>query len=185
MSDTTTAAPEDRFVGLAYPVVKVRYAGPTDTQGTRYIATLRRVRHIEHYDYALEGRANAYNAAWACWTKYQNGLPEVFRDDDQRQRVLVPGDLDADSYTFTVVPAGLLAPPTTDDTWKTPTPVTRTDYPGAPCPGDRFGWVICGPGGGHMTEPYRDKARAEELLAAYAPEAHIAHVSLIWPEVQS
>ena len=108
-ADTFTDAPapvsQDEFVGLAFPVIRVRYAGPTGNSGSRYIATLRGVRHTEHYDYALSGPANAYNAAAACWAKYR-GLQAVAYPDDEQPRVFVPGDLDADSYSFTVVPAG-------------------------------------------------------------------------------
>jgi hypothetical protein len=91
---------------MAFPVVRVRYAGPTDYRGARYIATLRGVRVIDGYDYALDGPRNAYNAARACWEKYRS--QPAFAGDDQ-QRVFIPGDLDADSYAFTVVPAGFLS----------------------------------------------------------------------------
>jgi hypothetical protein len=98
---------QDSFVGMAFPVVRVRYAGPTNYRGARYIATLRGVRVIDGYDHALDGSRNAYNAARACWQKYRAQHEEAFAGDDQ-ERVFIPGDLDAASYAFTVVPAGFL-----------------------------------------------------------------------------
>jgi len=99
----------ERFSGLAFPVITVRYAGPTDHRGSRYIATLRGVRHTEHYDDALDGPGNARNAAVACWQKYRDSLPREYFDPDDQERVLIPGDLNASSYAFTVVPAGFLS----------------------------------------------------------------------------
>ncbi len=98
----------DSLVGLAFPVVRVRYAGPTDYRGARYIATLRGVRVIEGYDYAHDGSRNAYAAAVACWNKYRDQHAEAYAGDEQ-ERVFIPGDLDADSYAFTVVPSGFLS----------------------------------------------------------------------------
>jgi hypothetical protein len=103
-----TATETDSLVGLAFPVIRVRYAGPTNYRGSRYIATLRGVRHTEHYNYAEDGSRNAFNAAVACWQKYRQAHEEAFRGDEQ-PRVFIPGDLDADAYAFTVVPAGFLA----------------------------------------------------------------------------
>ena len=97
----------ERFSGLAFPVIRVRYAGPTDHRGSRYIATLRGTRHTEHYDYALDGPDNARNAAAECWKKYREALPAEWRND--QDYVLIPGDLDANSYAFTVVPTGFLS----------------------------------------------------------------------------
>ncbi len=101
-----TVAPD--LTGLSFPVIKVRYAGPTDYRGSRYIATLRGVRHTESYDHALDGSRNAANAARACWAKYREQHAEAFAGDEQ-PRVFIPGDLDADSYAYTVVPAGFLS----------------------------------------------------------------------------
>lgn len=98
---------QDTLIGLAFPVVKVRYAGPTNTRGSRYIATLRGERVSVSFDYALSASENAYRAAVACWDKYRNAHAEAYEGDEQ-ERVFIPGDLDADSYAFTIVPAGFL-----------------------------------------------------------------------------
>src|SRR5690348_7534971 len=90
MTSTANARPQDSLVGLAFPVIRVRYAGPTNYRGSRYIATLRGVRHTEHYDYALDGSRNAYNAAAACWDKYRAEHVGAYAGDDQ-VRVFIPG----------------------------------------------------------------------------------------------
>ena len=94
-----------KFVGLAFPVVKVRFAGPTDTRGSRYIATCRGVRATHSYDHALSGSENAYRAACKCWGAYQTSSMVNIADDP---RIFIPGDLSADAYAFTVVPAAFL-----------------------------------------------------------------------------
>jgi hypothetical protein len=103
-----TASPQDSLVGLAFPVIRVRYAGPTDHRGARYIATLRGVRHTEHYDDALDASRNAYNAAAACWETYRFRYSEAWASDTT-PRVLVPGDLSESEYSFTVIPASYFA----------------------------------------------------------------------------
>ena len=106
MSDNSQGP--DRFVGLAFPVIRVRYAGPTDFRGSRYIATLRGVRLTQSYDYALSGPANAYCAAVQCWDKYRAQHAEAYKGDEQA-RVFIPGDLDANSYAYLVVPEGFVS----------------------------------------------------------------------------
>jgi hypothetical protein len=105
---TTATMLTKSLTGLAFPVVRVRYHGPTDRGSRYYIATLRGVRYTESYDYALSGNSNALNAAVECWNKYRAEHEETFRGDEQ-PRVFIPGDLDADSYAFTIVPAGFLS----------------------------------------------------------------------------
>lgn len=107
MPATTKQATQDSLIGLAFPVIRVRYAGPTDHRGARYIATLHGVRHVEHYDYALKGNVNAFNAAANVWRKYREQHAEFYQGDDQ-PRLFIPGDLAADSYCYTVVPSGFL-----------------------------------------------------------------------------
>lgn len=116
---------QDAFVGLAFPVIRVRFAGPTDHRGSRYIATLRGVRHVEHYDHALDSSRNAYNAAAACWERYRFAHSEACQGDTT-PRVLVPGDLDQEHYSFTVVPAAYLG---------TPAPASPAPAAPAPAPG--------------------------------------------------
>ena len=101
---------QESLVGFAFPVVKVRFAGPTNYKGSRYIATLRGVRHTEHYDHALSGSQNAYNAAEAVYAKYRQTHAEAFEHDTQ-ERILIPGDLDDSSYAFTIVPVSFVALP--------------------------------------------------------------------------
>jgi len=97
---------QDGLVGVCFPVVKVRFAGPTDYRGSRYIASVRGVRITRSYDHALSGPENAYRAAADCWSEYVSRLSDDYCDPD---RVFVPGDLDADTYAFTVVPVGFLS----------------------------------------------------------------------------
>jgi hypothetical protein len=180
MPVTDTPREQDSFVGLAFPVIRVRYLGPTNHRGSRYVATLRGVRVTVPYDYALDGSRNAYNAAAECWKRYRFRYSNAFEGDTD-PRVFIPGDLTDDSYSFTVVPASYL--PQAPDEAGGPDDaafVKRTDYPGAPLPGDRFGWVVAATSGAHMTEPYRDRERAQELLERFAPDAHLVHVSLVW-----
>ncbi len=96
------------FAGLAFPVIRVRYAGPTDYRGRRYIATLRGVRAIVSYSYELSASENATAAALKVWDKYRALHVEAYAGDEQ-SRVFIPGDLDANSYAFTVVPEGFLS----------------------------------------------------------------------------
>lgn len=104
------------FEGLAFPVVKVRYAGPTDTKGSRWIATMRRdnerlFRATASYNHDLpSGADNALAAARVCYALAlvdSNALGPVKRHVDDY--VSVPGDLDSDTYVFTFVPAELLS----------------------------------------------------------------------------
>ncbi len=99
----------DPYIGLAFPVVRVRYAGPTNSRGSRYVATVRGTRLSRSYDDALSASENAHATAHDCWVKYRAAHADAFAGDDQ-PRVFIPGDLDASSYAFTVVPAGFLQP---------------------------------------------------------------------------
>jgi hypothetical protein len=181
MIDADTAREQDSLVGLAFPVIRVRYLGPTDHRPSRYVATLRGVRVTESYDHALDGGRNAYNAAAERWKRYRFRYSDAFEGDDQ-PRVFIPGDLTDDSYSFTVVPTAFLSDaPEPNDAPEETAAVTRTDYPGAPLPGDRFGWVVAAANGAHMTEPYRDRSRADDLRGSFAPDAHLVHVTLEWP----
>lgn len=194
MSTSDNTAAPDLLDGFTFPVVRVRYAGPTDCRGSRYIATLRGVRHTHDYDHALEGRANAHAAALACWAKYRAGLtPEATAVEEPR--VFVPGDLDANSYSFTVVPVGVLrgvldaaavAAAADDDEAAEPAgavegyAVTRTDYPEAPRPGDEFGWVVATRSGVNVTEPYRSKGFAAAMRDRFHPDSRVARRRLVW-----
>ena len=109
MTSTTAPMDEGALVGLAFPVIRVRYVGPTNHRGSRYIATLRGVRATEQYDDAKGGSENAYSAARSCWAKYKAQHAEAFAGDSHH-RVFIPGDLDDNSYVFTVVPLRFFQP---------------------------------------------------------------------------
>ena len=98
----------DTFRSLAFPVAKVRYAEPTDTQGGRYVAsmyrdserTYRASRPHAHAEQA--GASQAIHAATLCLAK---ALEENNPDAKPADYIAIPGDFSADSYTFTFVPA--------------------------------------------------------------------------------
>ena len=96
---------QESLTGFAFPVIKVRFAGPTNSSGARYIATVRGIRVTTPMDYALNPSENAYRAARKCWGAYQTSLMVNINDDP---RILIPGDLSDDAYAFTVVPTALL-----------------------------------------------------------------------------
>jgi hypothetical protein len=56
---------------------------------------------------ALGGPETARLAARNCWNKYRAQHAEAYAGDEQ-PRAFIPGDLNADSYAFTVVPEGFL-----------------------------------------------------------------------------
>lgn len=97
-----------RLSGRAFPVIRVRYAGPTNHRGSRYIATLGDFRVTWHYAYELSGPENAIRAAYACWLRYRNDRIGSLGFDDS-PRVFIPGDYDATTYAYTVVPEAMLA----------------------------------------------------------------------------
>jgi len=99
----------DTFKHLAFPVIKVRYDGPTDYHGARWIASLDRggdigvIRHMTSYDDGLPaGASNAIVAALACWHKYcaKHNLDDT--------HVAIPGNLDDKHYCFVMVPSYIL-----------------------------------------------------------------------------
>src|SRR5438309_2140569 len=93
---------QETFDPFAFPVVKVRYAGPTNTKGSRWIATLRRdskrtYRATVNYDHAEpSGAQNAIRAAWECWRKARNDLIPAGKNYCT-DYVAIPGDLDANA----------------------------------------------------------------------------------------
>lgn len=96
------------FDGLAFPIVRVRYAGPTNYRGSRWIATMRRdnersYRVVTPYDASLStGTRNAIVAARACWDKARADLGW------DGEYIAIPAELDADTYAFTFVFSGIL-----------------------------------------------------------------------------
>lgn len=107
-ADTCDPGVDERqgdLVGLVFPVIKVRFAGPTNTLGSRYIATCRGIRATHSYDHALSASENAYRAARKCWGAYQtSNMVNITHDP----RLFIPGDLSDDAYAFTAVPAAYL-----------------------------------------------------------------------------
>jgi len=102
------------MAGLAFPVIKVRYNGPTNTRGGGFTGTLRRdgetiARVRKPYDHSTNGPRQAMDVAKATWAKY---LPE-----DDEKRVFIPGEA-GNEYVYVVVPADLLTEQVTGD-WPT------------------------------------------------------------------
>ena len=65
-----------------YPGILVRYAGPTNHRGSRYLATLNDgdrygiIRATESYDHAADVRGNVLAAAWAVRAKLATATRE-------------------------------------------------------------------------------------------------------------
>jgi hypothetical protein len=105
---------QETFRGLAFPVARTRYAGPTNTRGSRYVASIRRdnertYRATVHYDAALSPSENALAAALKCFQaaligNYHDYQSVELEPPSARDYVAVPGDLDANGYSFTFVP---------------------------------------------------------------------------------
>ena len=102
---------DETFSGLAFPVAKVRYTGPTNYRGSRWIATIRRdnertYRVIDPYRSELpSGSVNALDTARACLAKM---LADNHSETSASDYVAIPAELDADTYAFTFVPTYLL-----------------------------------------------------------------------------
>src|SRR5215831_15740136 len=68
---TTKGGTMRNYVGLSFPVIRVRFSGPTDHHGARYVASLRsplgRVQHFEPFHAGPEGPSElAHKAARGC-----------------------------------------------------------------------------------------------------------------------
>lgn len=101
----TRIVTNETFDGLAFPVAKVRYTG------NGYSATI--VWSSEHtfrarvsYDHRIgPGARNAIRAALAAHAKLTAEFPALADEEP----VAVPGDLNANWYTFTFVPSRFFA----------------------------------------------------------------------------
>lgn len=96
----------ETFDSFVFMVARVRFAGPTNTRGSRYIASIRRdnehtYRVTHSYDGALSPSKNASAAAQKCLRK---ALADNPYHDGTISYVAIPGDLSANSYAFTFVP---------------------------------------------------------------------------------
>jgi hypothetical protein len=105
---------QDSFEGITFPLVKVKFAGPTDHRGARWIATLtsgrlggpKSYRVIRPYDYSIGcGATNALPVAqevlrkcFADWSaRTESECPNV------QNFILIPCEIDRDTYGFTVI----------------------------------------------------------------------------------
>jgi hypothetical protein len=111
-AEAITEVTRNRFDGLAFLAVKVRYAGPTDRTGGRWIASLyrdtdRTYRATVGYDDALpSGGTQAVIAAKRALAK---ALADNNPDASVSDYTPVPGDLSADEYVFVFVPTEYLS----------------------------------------------------------------------------
>lgn len=96
-----------RMVGLAFGVIRVRYAGPTDTHGSRLIATIDGTRRIVGYDPAMSSSQNHGAAALVAWKHYRRTGHGSWAADDSPV-VFIPADPGDGSRLYTVVPEGYL-----------------------------------------------------------------------------
>ena len=104
----STKTKQDSLVGLVFPVIRVRFAGPTNTRGSRYIATIRGITATRDYSHELSASENAYRAALKAWNKYQAGHGSMDVEERSQPRLFIPGDFSDNLYTFTVVPIAFL-----------------------------------------------------------------------------
>ena len=86
-----------------FPAVRVKFHGPTDHRGSRYIATeyvsgdyTARVTHP--YDFGLSPQKNALEAARKCHAKVR---AKIGLSSDEF--TLIPGDLSTSEYVFVAV----------------------------------------------------------------------------------
>lgn len=99
-----------RLVGLAFPVIRVRFAGPTDHRGARWIASYHGVRFVQPFHVGPEGPSElAGRAAYCCWRKYVNSRGADMVDDGPR--LMIPGDAGPDEYAYLAVPERFLQSP--------------------------------------------------------------------------
>lgn len=105
MSDISTLSA--RFDGLAFPVAKVTYGGRGYSATIRW-GTEETFRARASYDHAIgPGARNAVRAALKAHEKLIAEHPAL----EDEQHVAVPGDLDANTYTFTFIPERFLSGP--------------------------------------------------------------------------
>lgn len=108
MNEITTTTPD--FETLAFPLIVVKYYGPTDTLGSRYVATLKRyggmsegTRTLARVTVGINGSrelsTQAHDAARAVWAKYGADT-----DGDPTPRAFVPVAMWDGSTGFAVVP---------------------------------------------------------------------------------
>jgi hypothetical protein len=101
-----TSTTSERFDGLAFPVAKVRYTG-NGYSATVYRDRDRTYRAKTSYDPAIGGGARgARPAALKAFAKALADNNGLAREGDY---VAIPGDFNANFYTFTFVPSHFFA----------------------------------------------------------------------------
>lgn len=114
--DTDKPSAPATLEGFAFPLVVVKYHGPTDYRGSRFIATLARhegmgmgrvtlARVTASYDYAATVAAQGLALARAAWDKY--AATREFAQSAS-ESVFVPVDMPDGSNGFVVVPAHMV-----------------------------------------------------------------------------
>lgn len=102
---------QEAFAGFAFPVVRVKYAGPTNSRGSRWIASCRidnerTVRCTLPYRHEVaSGSVNALPAAVECMQRAFAAGSGGWEHPQVADYVAIPGDLSASEYSFTFVPA--------------------------------------------------------------------------------
>lgn len=100
---------QERFYGLAFPIITVKFSGGVWRATMRRDSTLT-VRAQDSYE-GVDGAKGALPAVRKCWEKYleerergmiEAGLTPLTKWDEPS--VMVPGDA-KEGYVFTVVPA--------------------------------------------------------------------------------
>lgn len=102
---------EELLYGLAFPIIRVRYSGPTNNRGSRWFASIKHGDELTRASDSFEderGRRNHFAVARACWAKYRAQHSEAFEGDED-ERVFIPGNAGPDEYVFTVVPRAFLS----------------------------------------------------------------------------
>lgn len=96
-----------RLAGLAFPVIRVRFAGPTDHRGARWIASYRGTRVTVPFHTGPDSPTKyAARAAYWCWLRHRAEHLADLPDDGPR--VMIPGDAGPDEYAYLAVPERFL-----------------------------------------------------------------------------
>jgi hypothetical protein len=108
----------DALVGYAFPLIVVKYYGPTDARGSRYVATLKRYggmsegtviesRRSAPFRYDMGTSEQSMALVRECWARYIAPGRDGKATDDVA-RVFVPCDMANGDTGYVVVPASVL-----------------------------------------------------------------------------
>jgi hypothetical protein len=92
---------QDKLQGLAFPLIKVRFHGPTDNNWQRWTASYDGRRITRPYDDSIEdGARNALPVAQELWERVlkENQMNQTIKD-----YILIPVNVDSSSYGFVPV----------------------------------------------------------------------------------